>query len=68
MDIPTLIVKYEDRNEFDQVVRDYDFRNHVFISKVFNSWLKQGRAGQSMLSFYHSNSGLITGDFLKQIV
>ena len=51
MDIPTLIVKYEDRNEFDQVTKDNDIRNPVYISKVFNSWLKKGRLGQSIYHF-----------------
>ena len=48
----------------DQVTKDNDIRNHVHIRKVFNSWLKKGRAGHSRLSFYHSNSELITSYFL----
>ena len=52
----------------DQVTKDNDIRNHVHIRKVFNSWLKKGRAGHSRLSFYHSNSELITSYFLTQII
>ena len=61
--ISTLIVTYEERNEFEEAIKDYDIRYPVHISKVFNSWLKKGRAGHSRLSFYHSNSELITSDW-----
>ena len=51
MDVPSLIVRYEDRDKFDQVTKDNDFTNPVYISKVFNSWLEKGRLGQSIHHF-----------------
>ena len=51
MDVPTLIVRYEDRDKFDQVTKYNDFTNPVYISKVFNSWLEKGRLGQSIHHF-----------------